>query len=156
MKQEDQTIKLGGKKLTLVFTTQALQAVKNKYGGLNELAKAMDADESTGEATVWLTALLANQGIEIENILHGGKAEHLTEEGVLRTLLAKSGINLSDAEKVDAGRAAILCAPGLMIKLKNKAMAAVTSGMVRQLEDADDEEDEVLSEIKNAEGAAGS
>ena len=140
--------------MTLVFTTLALQQVKNKYGGLNDLAKVMDADESAGEATVWLVTLLANQGIEIENVIRGGTGEYLTEEGVLRTLLAKSGISVPETEKVHVGKAATLCAPGLMIKLKNRAMAAVTSGMIRQLEDADDDEDEVLSDIKNAEGAA--
>jgi len=156
MNQEAKEIKLGGKKLTLVFTAQALREVKNKFGGIKELGEAMDdGSEMAGSTTAWLTTLLANQGIEIQNLFFGDKGSLLTEVEITRLLLAKSGISVPKDGKIDIGKAMRLCAPSVLIKMKNISMKAVTNGMLRQLEDIDEEEDEVLSEIKNGEGAAG-
>lgn len=80
----------------------------------------------------WLIATLANQGIEIDNDEKGEKTQQITDKKVM--------LYLSPAELINA---------------KDVLMGAIADGMGRKIDtDGDDEQDEVLNEIKNIEGAA--
>lgn len=123
--------KIGGKKYALVFTVRALKAVNKKYGSIKQMTEAMDHDDGREDVFAWLITLLANQGIEIENRDNGTHMPSITAD---------------DVELME---------PIWFKRACGKAMNAVTLGMTREIsEDSEEDEDEVLSEIKNAEGAA--
>jgi hypothetical protein len=131
MDQQNMIAKIGDKKHALVFTVRALKAVNKKYGGIKQMTEAMDGDEGSEDVFTWLITLLANQGIEIENRNNGTHMPSITED---------------DVELME---------PVWFKRACGKAMNAVTLGMTRELsDDSEEDEDEVLSEIKNAEGAA--
>lgn len=78
-------IKIAGKEYNLVLTTRATKEIAAKYGGLEQLGNKLFSGEKVSEAlneVIWLLALLANQGIMIENLQKGKKQELLTEEQI--------------------------------------------------------------------------
>ncbi|MGV9196414.1 hypothetical protein ACTOVL_04305 [Arcanobacterium canis] len=66
-------VTIGGRNLELVLTTRATRLIAERYGGLENLGKALeDSDDIAKSLTevTWLIALLANQSILIHNLTH--------------------------------------------------------------------------------------
>ena len=79
-------ITLAGKEYELVLTTRATKEIAKRYGGLANLGdKLMKSEnfEMALDEIIWLIVLLANQSIQINNLLHpDAKQELLTDEMV--------------------------------------------------------------------------
>ena len=79
-------ITLAGKEYELVLTTRATKEIAGRYGGLANLGdKLMKSEnfEMALEEIIWLIVLLANQSVQIHNLLHPDeKQELLTGEMV--------------------------------------------------------------------------
>lgn len=79
-------ITLAGKDYELVLTTRATKMIAGRYGGLANLGdKLMKSEnfEMALEEIIWLIVLLANQSVQIHNLLHPDeKHELLTDEMV--------------------------------------------------------------------------
>lgn len=134
MNQRGREIKIGGKVYRLVFTTQAYLEIEEKFGGLDGMSKKIDKtkDKNAPKIYAWLIALLANQGIEIDNMEKGENTPFLTEKKVL-----------------------LFMSPIEFARAKIEFMGAINDGMRREIQDEDEnDEDEVLNQIKNARGAA--
>jgi hypothetical protein len=135
MNEKFKTLKIGKEEYRLVFNTQALNNVTCRYGGLKEMFEKiseLEAKESR-EEYAWLIAELANQGVAIDNDENETETPFITEQKILLYL-----------NPYEFGKAT-----GALIDAINEGMRAETTG------DGDDDEDEVLSELKNGEGAAG-
>ena len=80
------TIIIGDKEYQLILTTRATKEIAKKYGGLSNLGEKLASTENFEMALdeiIWLITLLANQGIQIHNLLNPqDKQELLTEEAV--------------------------------------------------------------------------
>lgn len=79
-------IALAGKEYELVLTTRATKEIAMRYGGLANLGDSLMKSENFEAAldeVIWLIVLLANQGVQIHNLLHSEeKRELLTNEMV--------------------------------------------------------------------------
>ena len=79
-------ITLAGKEYELVLTTRATKQIAGRYGGLANLGdKLMKSEnfEMALEEIIWLIVLLANQSVQIHNLLHpDDKHVLLTDEMV--------------------------------------------------------------------------
>lgn len=135
MNEKYKILKIGAKKYRLIFNTQALNDVTCRYGGLKEMfdkISKLKVNESRNEYA-WLIAELANQGVAIDNDENGTETPFITEQKVL--------LYLSPREFGEA--------TGALMDAINDGMRTETTG------DEDENEDEVLSDLKNGEGAAG-
>lgn len=73
VEERSAAITIGGRDLELVLTTRATRLIAERYGGLENLGKALeDSDDIAKSLTevTWLIALLANQSILIHNLTH--------------------------------------------------------------------------------------
>lgn len=78
-------IKMADEEYRLVLTTKATKEIAKRYGGLENLGgKLMSAEnfEMALNEIVWLIALLANQGILIENRANKEQRPLLTEDDI--------------------------------------------------------------------------
>lgn len=65
----------------LVMTTAATREIIARYGGLEKIGEVIEAEGAGGIGELaWLIALLANQGIRQENIIHHTQREELTAD----------------------------------------------------------------------------
>lgn len=132
MNEKSKTLKMGKKEYRLVFSTQALIDITERFGGVEEMAGEL---EKKGVRAIpeyaWLIALLINQGIEIDNEDNGEEAPLIAEKTVLLYL-----------------------SPAALIEAQHVLMDAIKAGMGREIEGNEEDEDEVLSQIKNDEGVA--
>ena len=129
MKERKQTIQIGKKEYKLFFSMQAFNEVTDRYGGFKEMTEKIGVESTTDYA--WLIALMINQNIEIENAENGTKEPYITEKMIMLHLT-----------------------PAGFITAKNVMFEAINAGMSREIKsDTENEEDEVLGEIKNAESA---
>jgi len=123
---------IGGRDFELHYTTQAMMDVSRKFGGIEKFADTVASmGDGAIEVIAWMIALLANQGIKINNYLTGSK-EPLIDEGYVMLMMKPKQIR--DIQ------------PVLM-----QVMAEDTGVTIAG---TDEEVDEVLEEIKNAERAA--
>lgn len=144
------SVTIGGREYKMVFTLAALLAVKNRYGGLQEMAEAFggpainewDSEEEKEQKSIagqkaqedaieqlpWLIATLINQG----ELLADPKAEEIPPEYIALRILPR------DVER-----------------LMNHVMEAIAIGMGTEHEEEEVKRDLVLEEldIKNAKGA---
>lgn len=70
MNERSALITLDGEKFELLFSTKAAKEIDKRYGGLENLGKALESAEGftqRSDELMWLTALLANQSIVIYN-----------------------------------------------------------------------------------------
>lgn len=142
-------ITLNGREEALVFTTAALKTVQDSYGSIAELTTAFsgpqieewdDAEavqakqeaqvKAQGQAmsiSLWLVALLANQGRMLKDI----QADLLTEQQVALYML-----------------------PSQMESMLQACMDAIAKGLGTYHQTEDEETDPILEEVlKNGEGA---
>ncbi len=99
-------------------------------------AMAKDKREAL-EVIAWLVTTEANQAIEADRYFEGKDEPNVSEEDILKALL--------------------FATPAIFLDIKTKAMDALNEGLTGKIikEEVESEsEDEVLAEIKNAEGAA--
>ncbi len=79
-------ITLAGREYGLVLTTRATKEIAKRYGGLSNLGDSLmksENFESALDEVIWLIVLLANQGVQIHNLLHtDDRRELLTNEMV--------------------------------------------------------------------------
>lgn len=79
-------ITLAGREYELVLTTRATKEIAKRYGGLSNLGDSLmksENFESALDEVIWLIMLLANQGVQIHNLLHtDDRRELLTNEMV--------------------------------------------------------------------------
>ncbi len=71
-------ITIGGEEYRLILTTRATKAIGKKYGGLGKLGDKLIKEkdfELALDEIIWLITLLANQSIEIHNLLHKGSSK---------------------------------------------------------------------------------
>lgn len=138
MREHCQTIILRGKEYKLIFTTQALFETQEKFGGFTKMTTAMAKDKREAlEVIAWLVTTEANQAIEADRYFEGKDEPNVSEEDILKALL--------------------FATPAIFLDIKTKAMDALNEGLTGKIikEEVESEsEDEVLAEIKNAEGAA--
>ena len=67
MNEKGREVEINGKKYNLVYTSAAMLAILDKFGGVDRMAdKCRESQEETARITPWLIALLANQGIMLE------------------------------------------------------------------------------------------
>jgi hypothetical protein len=134
MNENYRVLTIGKKEYKLVFTTQAYLEVIRRFGGLKELSEELDKPGADSISMyIWLIALLANQGIELDNEEKGEDMPLITEKNVMLHL---SPIDFSAA--------------------KATMFSAISAGMKRETKNSEDDkndEDEVLTEIKNVKGA---
>lgn len=135
MNEKHKLLKVGKKEYKLVFSTQALIDITDKYGGVEQMASAL---EKMGVKAVqeyaWLIALLANQGIAIDNEENGTEIPLITDKKVMLCLT-----------------------PADLMSAQSILMGAISEGMGQTIDiDGDnDDNDEVLTEIKKTEGVTG-
>ena len=70
MNERSALITLDGEEFELLFSTKAAKEIDKRYGGLENLGKALEGAEGftqRSDELMWLTALLANQSIIIYN-----------------------------------------------------------------------------------------
>jgi hypothetical protein len=131
MSEELFILKIGKQQYRLEFTTAAMRDVTKRYGGLSQMAGEL---EKLGGGAIdefaWLIALLVNQGIAIDNDENGTTNPIITSEKVMLHMK-----------------------PGALMRAKDVLMGAINEGM-RHGNETDDDQDEVLNEIKNAGSAA--
>ena len=83
--ERSSVVTIGNKEYELILTTKATKEIAKKYGGLSKLGENLLKEESFDKAIteiVWLITLLANQSIEIKNLVEGKKESLLTENVV--------------------------------------------------------------------------
>ena len=75
------TIQINGEEYRLVMTTAATREIIARFGGLENIGKALENEGAGGIGELaWLVALLANQGIKQDNFLNNTKKKELTPE----------------------------------------------------------------------------
>ena len=151
MKVKFRTAELGGVERRFIFNTQALDEVMEKYGSLKEFydtfgllpddkedeAKRSKAKKKKNKRAIikeyaWIIALLINQGIEIDNLEKGTDTPLITEKAVVLYM-----------EPYEFGA------------VKDAVIGAIFDGMLSEkAREKAQNEDEVLAEIKNGQGAA--
>ena len=107
-------IKIGGDEYALVLTTRATKEIAKRYGGLENLGdKLLKAEDFTLaiDEVVWLLTLLANQGVQVHNLLHPKDTRELLTE-----------------EKVE-----LLTSPADLAKYKGAIIEAMYRGTVRHI-----------------------
>lgn len=104
---------VGGKAYPLNFSVRAAKEVTERYGDISQIGDAFQTENlvKTMEESIWLLALMMNQGIARRNLLEG-KQEQGVKESELEVLLDAS----------DMGR------------LRAALMDAMTAGMSREVE----------------------
>lgn len=117
-KERSAMITVNGVDYELVLTTRATKAIAARYGGLenlgNKLMKSEKFEEAIGEI-VWLIALLANQGVMIQNLKNPKSKKELLTEEMLE----------------------LLTTPSDLAKFKDAIMQAMTKGTKRNIESED-------------------
>jgi len=122
---------LGGREVKMVFTTAAYIMLCDRHGGIAELGDAMRATDAAGmRETLWIAALLANQGLMLE----------------------RQVTSLSEQDVFNVDKLAAVTLP-FQIKTINRAvMEAITFGVKgERLPDSDEAEVDVVLEELNAE-----
>ncbi|MFS0410153.1 hypothetical protein ACL1BN_13355, partial [Corynebacterium striatum] len=80
------TVTIGGSEYELVLTTKATRLIAERYGGLDKLGAALETSEDLGQTlteVIWLITLLANQSVQIHNLIHRDNPRpQLTEDEV--------------------------------------------------------------------------
>jgi DNA-directed RNA polymerase specialized sigma24 family protein len=133
MRDRTRKITLGGQEYTAIFTTYALAEVIDTYGGIEEMRKEMRKSRAAAtKISAWLIALVVNQGIDYERHYRGIDQPYIKPEDV------------QFAPVPEFTRAEIIAFEAL-------TEAFDTEGVE---EEPDDEEDEVLAEIKKPNAAA--
>lgn len=82
--QRSATITIAGRELELILTTRATREIAQRYGGLENLGKALEESDDIAHSlteVIWLIALLANQSVLIHNLKNpDNKQPELTTE----------------------------------------------------------------------------
>lgn len=115
-----QTMTVRGRELGFYFDTRAWLKIEEKFGSMGEMARRMDENEKPLEASLALACITAN-AYQRKNSL----PEDVTEDWLTDNL-----------------------SPRQMSRAVSMAKNAYIVGMRRETEDADTDEDLVLSEIE--------
>lgn len=110
MNERSALITLGGEEFELLFSTKAAKEIDKRYGGLENLGKALEGAEGftqRSDELMWLTALLANQSIIIYNKRNPKKEKKsLVTEDYLEAITSPvdyADINMAIIEAIKKG-----------------------------------------------------